>query len=157
MTDEHLEPEITTVEPVTTAAVRRTVAMSELANFYDTAFRALTETLAAQGISPAGPAFGLYHGAPTETTDVEAGFATVRAVDRAGEVIASSLPGGRVARVVHHGSYDALGESWGRLHAWVVGQGLQPGDVMWEVYVTEPTPDTDPAELRTELNLTVNG
>jgi effector-binding domain-containing protein len=157
MTEQHQDPEIATAEAVTTAAVRRTVAMSEMADFYDTAFRELTETLAAQGVRPTGPAFGLYHGAPAETADVEAGFATDRAVEPAGAVIASSLPGGRVARVVHHGAYDALGESWGRLHAWVVEQGLQPGDVMWEVYVTEPSPDIDPAELRTELNLAVNG
>jgi effector-binding domain-containing protein len=154
---EHQEPEITTVEPVTTAAIRRTVAMSDMANFYDSAFRALSDALAAQGISPAGPAFGLYHGAPGETADVEAGFATDRAVEPAGEVIASSLPGGRVARLVHHGSYDALGESWGRLHAWVVEHGLEPGEAMWEVYVTEPSPEMDPAELRTELNLMVDG
>jgi effector-binding domain-containing protein len=157
MTEQRQEPEITTAEAVTTAAIRRTVPMSELADFYDTAYRELAETLAAQGVRPSGPAFGLYHGAPAKTADVEAGFATDRAVEPAGGVIASSLPGGRVARLVHHGAYDALGESWERLHLWVVEQGLRPGDVMWEVYVTEPSPDIDPAELRTELNLAVSG
>jgi hypothetical protein len=39
----------------------------------------------------------------------------------------------------------------------VVAQGLRPGSVMWELYVTEPTPDIDPADLRTELNLQVDG
>jgi effector-binding domain-containing protein len=27
--------------------------------------------------------------------------------------------------------------------------------VFWEVYLTQPSPDVDPAELRTELNLPV--
>lgn len=161
MTDERPdttpEPELVTTDAVTTAAIRRTVPMGELANFYDATFRTLVETLERQAIAPAGPALGLYHGAPTETADVEAGFATDRPIEADGDVVASSLPAARVARVVHRGAYDALGESWGRLHTWVVSQGLQPGSLMWEVYVTEPSPDMDPTELRTELNLQVNG
>jgi effector-binding domain-containing protein len=161
MTDERhdtqSEPELVTADAVTTAVIRRTVPMAELAGFYDGAFRTLAETLARQGVTPAGPAFGLYHGAPTETADVEAGFPTDRRVEADGEVVAGSLPAGRIARVVHRGAYDALGESWERLHSWVVAQGLRPGPLMWELYVTEPTPDIDPGDLRTELNLQVDG
>jgi hypothetical protein len=29
--------------------------------------------------------------------------------------------------------------------------------VMWEVYLTEPSPEMDPADLRTELNWPVTG
>ena len=39
-----------------------------------------------------------------------------------------------------------------RLAAWMGEQGLTPGPVLWEVYVTEPSPDMDPADLRSELN-----
>ena len=35
--------------------------------------------------------------------------------------------------------------------AFVSAQGLRPGDRMGEVYVTEPSPTTDPATLRTDL------
>jgi len=66
-----------------------------------------------------------------------------------------SLPAGRVARLVHVGGYDGLGESWGRLGAWIAEQNLAPGTVIWEVYVTEPNPDMDPADLRTELYWTL--
>ena len=150
------EPEIVTVGSTLSAAVRRVVPMDDLASFYDAAFRSLGETLGRQGVTPSGPAFGLYHGAPAETADVEAGFTTDRAIEPDGDVFAGSLPGGRVARLVHHGSYDGLGESWGRLHSWAVAQGLKPGSAMWEVYVTEPSPDMDPRDLRTELNLAVD-
>ena len=65
------------------------------------------------------------------------------------------LPAGRVAHVVHAGSYDRLGETWGLLGAWIAEQGLTPGAELWEVYMTEPTPDMDPSALRTELFWTV--
>jgi effector-binding domain-containing protein len=56
---------------------------------------------------------------------------------------------------VHVGAFDGLGESWGRLGEWIGAQGLIPGADMWEVYVTEPSPDMDPADLRTELCWTI--
>jgi effector-binding domain-containing protein len=34
----------------------------------------------------------------------------------------------------------------------VIGRGESPGPVYWEVYLTEPGPDVDPATMRTELN-----
>ena len=65
----------------------------------------------------------------------------------------SPRSGGRVARTVHAGGYDGLGEAWGSLIGWAAEQGLAPTGEMWEVYLTEPTPDGDPADNRTELNL----
>ncbi|MCC5952685.1 MAG: hypothetical protein JJU45_11380 [Acidimicrobiia bacterium] len=58
---------------------------------------------------------------------------------------------GTAARSTHHGSFDGLGEAWGRLGAFIGEQGRAPGPVMWECYLTEPSPDMDPADLRTEL------
>ena len=111
--------------------------------------------LAGQGVAITGPAFALYHGAPGATADLEAGFPTSGPVETDGDVVASHLPGGRVARLVHEGSFDELGSSWGRLGQWIAAAGLTPGEDMWEVYVTEPSPDMDPADLRTELNWTI--
>jgi effector-binding domain-containing protein len=112
----------------------------------------LAGVLSAQGGADiTGPAFALYHGQPGETADLEVGFPTAEAVRPDGDVEAGALPAGRVARLVHAGGYDELGASWQRLGAWIVERGHRPGPVMWEVYVTEPSPDMDPADLRTEL------
>ena len=64
---------------------------------------------------------------------------------------ARSRPAASLA-LVHLGSYDKLVASWERLGAWMGEQGLTPGPLLWEVYVTEPSPDMDPADLRSELN-----
>ena len=103
------------------------------------------------------PRSRLYHGAPGAVADLEVGFPTEGTVEVDGDVVASVLPGGRVARLVHEGSFDQLGSSWGRLAGWIAAEGLSPGADLWEVYVTEPSPAMDPAELRTELNWPVTG
>jgi effector-binding domain-containing protein len=88
----------------------------------------------------------------SDTADLEVGFPTDRPVTAVGGVTASSLPAGRVVRSVHHGSFDGLPQAWERLATWIADQGLTPSGPVWEVYLTEPRPDMDPADLRTELN-----
>jgi effector-binding domain-containing protein len=149
------EPVVVEVAETPTAVVRGVVPFAELAGFFDRSFRDLGETLGRQRVTPAGPAFGLYHGPPDGTVDLEVGFPVASAVEPDGDVVTGALPGGRVARVVHAGGFEGLGEAWGRLEGWIRGQGLTPGGVLWEVYVTEPSPDMDPADLRTELNWTL--
>lgn len=145
------DPEIVTLEPVTTAVVRGVVPMAELANFFDQSFGVLGRALTAQGVTPTGPAFGLFYGAPTETADLEAGYPTDRPIESAGSAKAGALPAGRAARSVHVGGFDGLSEAWHELGTWIGEQGLTPGEVMWESYLVEPNPEMDPADLRTEL------
>ena len=146
------EPAVVALEPVTTAVIRRVVPMDRLSEFFDGSFGALAAAVQEQDAGVAGPAFAFYHRLPTDTADLEVGFPTRRAVTATGDVRAASLPAGRVARVVHTGSFDGLGPAWERLRGWIDAQGLRAGETFWEVYLTEPTPDMDPGELRTELN-----
>jgi effector-binding domain-containing protein len=149
-------PELVTLEPTTAAVVRGTVAADEITDFFDRSFSVLGEAIAAQGVAPIGPAFGLYRGMPEETIDVAVGFPTDGPIEPDGSVELGELPGGRVARVVYAGGFDGLGEAWQRLGTWIAEQGLTPSESYWEVYVTEPSPDMDPADLRTELHWPVS-
>ncbi|MQY40745.1 hypothetical protein SRB17_87780 [Streptomyces sp. RB17] len=146
------EPQLVNLDPATTAVVRSVVAMADLRNFFDASFGALARTIEAQRITMLSPAFGLYHGSPGDTLDLEVGFVTDRPVRPEGGVVVSALPGGRVARLTHFGSFDNLGSSWERLRSWMQAQVLPAGEDRWETYVTQPSPDMDPRDLRTELN-----
>lgn len=151
------EPELVDVAAATTAVIAAVVPADELVGFFDSSFSRLVPVLTEQGITIESPAFGLYHGPPGESVDIEVGFATEGPVRADGDVRAGSLPGGRVARLVHQGGFDRLEASWERLRSWIEARGLTPGRDLWEVYVTEPSPDMDPATLRTELNWTLEG
>lgn len=147
------DPEIVMHAAQPTAVVRGSVGMDQITAFYDSAYGAVAQALAQQGAEPAGAAFGFYLSIPTETFELEAGFPTAAPITSSGEVVASELPAGEVARAVHMGGYDSLGDSWDALMGWVTEQGRVPEGRMWEVYVTEPSPEMDPATLRTELYL----
>ncbi|QGK69098.1 AraC family transcriptional regulator [Allosaccharopolyspora coralli] len=151
-TDSQAAPTLVTLPEVTTAVVRGSLPVSDLPGFFDSAFGTLVETVSAQQIGIVGAAFALHHRPPTDTADLEVGFPTDRAVRPEDGVVSSGLPAGRVARMVHAGAYDGLPGAWHRLQTWIEEQGLTPTAPVWEVYVTEPRPDMDPRDLRTELH-----
>jgi effector-binding domain-containing protein len=148
-------PELADLNETATGVIRGVVPMAEMPGFFDRSFAELALVLDRQGIAPTGPAFARYAGPPGETAHLEVGFPVQDSVVPEGRVHPGLLPAGPVARLVHVGGYDHLGEGWARLGAWIAEQGLAPGADLWEVYVTEPSPDMDPAELRTELFWTV--
>ena len=51
-----------------------------------------------------------------------------------GRVRRSALPSGHVARTVHVGQYDRLGEAHDRIVAWCSEHGLRRAGPRWEVY-----------------------
>lgn len=139
------QPQVVTLEPATAAVVRETVPMGELTGFFDRAFRAVMEVAVAQEVAVTGPPFAAYHGMPGQSVDVSGGFPTATPVTPAGGVTAMTLPGGRAVQLMHAGSYDTLEESYGLLMTWMEHRGLARAPLMWETYLTEPTPDGDPA------------
>ncbi|MGN0102405.1 MAG: GyrI-like domain-containing protein [Dietzia sp.] len=153
------------VPAVPTAVVRVTgVPMSELAQVFDSAFGTVLPRGFEAGLAPAGPPIALYTAAiegPDSVVDLEIGF-PLRAplVEQVGaepievdgrRIVASELPAGEIAVISHVGSYDGLGHAWGEFMGRIAGTGRAPGVPFWEAYVTEPSPDMDPATLRTDL------
>jgi GyrI-like small molecule binding domain len=65
-----------------------------------------------------------------------------------GRVVASSLPGGRVARAVHRGPFTELHATHRAVLGWCAEHGHALSGVRWEVYGHH---DPDPARLQTEI------
>lgn len=145
------DPHLVEVHEQRTAVVRGRVPTAELAAFFDRSFGALAAALARQGVPPMGPAFARYDGPPGDVAELEVGFPVAAEIDPDGDVVPSSLPAGTAATLEHRGPYDDLGTSWARLVEWADAEGHERGSVLWETYVTEPSPDADPADMVTEL------
>ena len=65
-------------------------------------------------------------------------------------LVASSLPGGRIARGIHRGGYDGLGSAYDNLHKWCADNGHRPSGVGWEHYGHW---NEDPEQLETMIAL----
>lgn len=126
------------------------VTMDDLRPLFDAGFAAL----AASGAEVNGPGLAVYRGDPTARFDIDLVFPVAGMVEAQPPVEPYRLPAGRAIGFSHLGGYDALPAAWARVFAAAHERGLTGGDYL-EVYVTEPTPDGDPAALRTDLFLMV--
>lgn len=144
-------PQIREIESTTVAALRETIAMADLPQFFDHAYHTVVEALNRQAVAPTGPALGIYFGMPSESVDVAAGFPIAASIVPDGDVREILLPAGRAAETVHRGSYGELAQSYQRLQDWIRAEGVTPGGMVWESYETMPSPEADPASMRTRI------
>ena len=149
------EPTLVTLPGGPAAVVRHDgVTMATLRPLFDTGFTAI----AGSGAAPNGPAFAHYLGDTSGLFDLELGFPVAEplADPVPGQVTVQPgrLPTGRALALSHRGAYGSLHEDWGQLDERARRDGLVARGMV-EVYVTEPTPETDPTTLRTDLFLLI--
>lgn len=144
----------TDLPTVTLAGVRATVPLDALREFYDRAYRDVSAAAEQAGWTVVGPAVGWYHGMPTDTAELTAGFVVEAAAGSAsGDVALVELPGGPALVATHTGSYDELPDAWTRLEEDRAVVGTDGRGDFWEEYLTDPEPGGDPAANVTRLVL----
>jgi effector-binding domain-containing protein len=134
-----------------TAAVRATLAVSEIGEWFGPTLGRLAAWLGQRAIPIVGPPYARYHRVGEARFEVEAGFPVGAPVEDDEEVAASSLPGGRHATTVHVGPYEGLGAAYEALEAWVAERGGVPAGDPWEIYESDPNAQPDPATWRTQV------
>ena len=112
---------------------------------------AVASHAAQNGIAMVGPPFTRYVSFGPGLVSLEAGIPVAAGAQGNDEIQAGELPGGTVARTIHTGPYDGLGDAHAEVEKWIAAQGLEVGGAPWEVYLTDPGEVPDPAEWKTEV------
>lgn len=149
--DRMTEIQLTQHREEDTAVVHDRVPMAEIKQFFDRAIPAVMAALASLGTHPIGPPFAKYFGMPGDTVELEVGFPVAQAVQAIDGVTPGTLPEGPVVHAIHVGPYETLGETYDDVLAWMKDEGVEPADAMWEVYLSDPSAQPDPATWRTKV------
>ena len=67
-----------------------------------------------------------------------------------------TLPGGRMARIVHLGPYEACEPTYLKLFAWIEERGMKITGPIREIYHNDPR-EVSPDEIMTEILAPVMG
>jgi GyrI-like small molecule binding protein len=140
-----------TVHPRTLAAVRREVVPGKVASVWGPALDKVWELIRSQpGLRTDGHNIFLYHhptrpGAPMLC---DFGVEVTRTFETAGEVFATSTPGGEAAVAVHRGPYDRLYDTNAAIRNWIAENRRESAGLSWEIY-GDPTPN--PADTETTV------
>ena len=87
----------------------------------------------------------------SDAFEVEAGFPVTPAIPGEGELEASMLPGGEAAATTHIGPYDAMRPTYEAITEWLGEHDAVPAGAPWEVYLSDPDDQPDPATWRTDI------
>lgn len=145
-------PQTTRTAAQQTAIIHLTVPREEIRNVMGPGLEELRASVAAQGVTPAGPWFTHHLRMDPAIFDFEIGLPVTAPVAAAGRMRPGQLPAALVARTIYSGDYEGLGAAWGELDAWIAAEGHAPRADLWECYVAGPEANPDPATWRTELN-----
>ena len=141
------------VDAVRAAAVTAVVGLGDLLPWYLGALGELHATLEARGISPAGPAGGVY---ATELFAEERGEATVfvpvaTEAEFPGRITSRVIPAAELAVIIHAGSHADVDRSYGALGGYVASHALQVAGPVREYYLVGRQDTRDEAAWRTEI------
>lgn len=143
--------EIRQVPHQDTAVIHMRCRPEDISATMGEAFGRIFAAVGQAGATPAGPVFTRYFEFGPESVDFECGVAVAAPFPGLGDVQPGELGGGEAAVGLHIGPYDSLHVTYSQMQAWIVAQGRRPASTMWEVYLTDPEEEPDPARWRTEV------
>lgn len=145
------EIEVRVLEEQTTAAMFDTLTVGEIGGWLPEAFQRVGDYLSTHDLGPAGMPYARFRRLDEDRFQVEAGFPAATEVEGDGEVVPSQLPPCRAAVVTHVGPYDEMLDAYEALVTWLAEHEREPVGDPWEVYLTDPQEQPDPAAWRTEV------
>jgi effector-binding domain-containing protein len=107
--------------------------------------------LGAEGVAPVSPPYARFFSVGADGLDMEVGIGVEKPIAGNGRVVPGELPAGRAVVTWHTGPYDQLRAANEAVQAWIAEQHLTVAGPAWEVYHSDPSKVTDPAQLRTEI------
>lgn len=134
-----------------TAVATATLPVGEIGPWLAKSYASVAAHVSACGAGFAGPPFARYHRLGGDRFVVEAGFPVGAAIDGSDDVQCSELPGGQVAITVHVGPYSEMEPAYQALADWVEEHGGELAGDAWEIYLSDPASEPDPATWRTQI------
>ncbi|MGD0817517.1 MAG: GyrI-like domain-containing protein [Methanomassiliicoccales archaeon] len=125
-------------EPVPILSIREMVQNTQIKSMMGEMFGQLWMFMEKNKIEVAGPPFAIYHDYDQQKCDMECGFPTTKPEIGEGNIISSSIPGGKCVFAVYTGPYDKIMGKYAEVREYIRKEGLKPKKVMWERYLNDP-------------------
>jgi effector-binding domain-containing protein len=152
-----IEVERRTTTAATVAAIRGTVALTDVLDWYSEAMAELDAALARAGQIPSGPPGGLYdNDLFTDELGDMVVFVPVPQPPDEGRVKPETIGPTDLAVTVHRGDHSDIDVTYGALGIWVDQHALAIAGPVHETYLVGPRETPDSTQWRTEIGWPVS-
>jgi len=143
--------EIKTVQPFAYCCIHHIGPFTEIEDVINQIF----PVMQSQHISPGGAMIGVYYSDPQlvapENMEWEIGFPCSAQASPLKPLEKKAWSFDQVASAIHTGPYEKTGETYIRIFEWMEANGYEQVGPVLEKYLNMPSPDINPAALRTEI------
>jgi effector-binding domain-containing protein len=143
------------VEPQAIVSIRDRCKQQDLPGFLQAAFPELLSRLRLIGVTPSGPPFVIYHEFGSQGIEAEVSVPIGERIPAAGRIESRVLPAMTVARTVHLGPYENLGDAYTALWSWIRKHGFEVAGPVQERYLNGPGNRVASSEYRTEIEMPI--
>lgn len=134
--------------------IKDRIAISEMSSeFFGMRFGKIMGHLGADAANVTEPPFAIFHEWDETSGETEVSVGIASAADKpANEDIERGMTyGGLTMMISYRGPYEGTGDAHNYMHKHIAASDYDFAGVPWEVYVTDPADEPDPAEWITEI------
>jgi effector-binding domain-containing protein len=142
------------IEPKLILSIRERQPMDDFSAYVGRSFGALFGHLELFGVEPAGMPMVIYHDFGPDGVDAEVCLPIAHELPISGYFQARVLPAATVAKTLHVGPYDDLGEAYDAIMAWIPKHAFDVAGPIQERYLNSPD-EVPPAEYRTQIEVPI--
>jgi effector-binding domain-containing protein len=143
------------VAPMPILAIRDSITVEEMEAFYGQSYGALMAFAQANQIMISGaPLSVALMWNETGTSLMEAALPIMEMMEVSENeyaIYSRILEGGQMAVVTHYGPYDAIGNAYEAIEAFMAAEGYAPAGAPFEVYVIDPSTEPDASKWETKV------
>lgn len=141
----------TSVEGVTIAVIRNKVALSEIEKTMGDIFTALPAYIMKNGATITGPPMAITINFTNTFWDFEGAFPISKEIKGNDKIKIKKSYSGKAIYLVYFGPYDQTMAAYDELHKYLKNKNLEENGGPWEVYLTDPSTESDPSKWKTEI------
>jgi effector-binding domain-containing protein len=147
----HYEVAIRKLERTPVLFVHKEVPLTGIPAALGEAYNAVFAYAASRGVHPSGAPYARYFTVSPEKVVLDAGIPLLGPLAGEGVVESGVLPAGEAAVTTHIGRYEEMEPAYAAMRAWMRANGRQEAGAPWEIYLSDPQQEPDPATWRTEV------
>ncbi len=153
-----MEYEVVTTETAeqVVVSIREKLPQDRMPAFIGSTMGELFGFLGRSGVEPVAPPFVIYYEFGPHEIDAEVCVPIAALIEGTDRIRASVIPRMTVARTLHVGPYEQLGEAYRAISEWTDEHGIEPAGPVRERYLNGPGDDgAAPADYRTEIEVPI--
>lgn len=131
-------------------SIKTTVPSASIGQKMGELYGKLFSHLGNNSVQPAGHPFTVYYSYdPNGNTEFEAGVPVSKDVQGTDEIKFKEYPAMKVLSTLYVGPYEKVGPVYEALKKYATDNKLETQPLSWEIYLTDPTSETDPNKYQT--------